>query len=113
PPLQQGREFLRQNLRGLNLPPEEWAEEVKNLTCQLVAALELLREREAELDSHEELIGRYETHLAEIRDRVSALHRERSEQARGFEEAREAFEGEVARLREEMDALSIKARRLE
>lgn len=54
----QGKEALRWHLRRLNLPPEEWADEVRDLNAQLVEALEQLRARELELDEHEELITR-------------------------------------------------------
>lgn len=57
-PLLQGKEALRWQLRKLNLPPEEWAEDVRNVNAQLVEALEQLRAREMELDEHEELIAR-------------------------------------------------------
>ncbi|CAM9878181.1 unnamed protein product, partial [Ectocarpus sp. 8 AP-2014] len=59
PKTAQGREALRWQLRRLNLPPEEWAEDVRNINAQLVEALEQLQAREAELDEHEELIVRW------------------------------------------------------
>ncbi|CAN0356155.1 unnamed protein product, partial [Ectocarpus sp. 12 AP-2014] len=59
PKTAQGQEALRWQLRRLNLPPEEWAEDVRNINAQLVEALEQLQAREAELDEHEELIVRW------------------------------------------------------
>ena len=50
--------MLRWHLRRLNLPPEEWADDVRDVTAQLVEALEQLRPRELELDEHGELIVR-------------------------------------------------------
>lgn len=54
----QGQEALRWHLRRLNLPPEEWAEDVRDVNAQLVEALEQLQAREKELDEHEELVAR-------------------------------------------------------
>jgi hypothetical protein len=45
-------------LRRLNLPPEEWADDVRDVTAQLVEALEQLRASELELHEHGELIIR-------------------------------------------------------
>ena len=41
-----GKSLLSKNLGQLNLPPEEWATEVKDLNGQLVECLEQLYERE-------------------------------------------------------------------
>ncbi|KAG5187530.1 hypothetical protein JKP88DRAFT_267883 [Tribonema minus] len=59
--------MYEKQLRKLNLPPEEWANEVRDLNAQLVEALEQLSAREAELDEHEELLRHYETHLGDMR----------------------------------------------
>lgn len=58
--LRQGQEALRWHLRRLNLPPEEWADDVRDVNAQLVEALEQLQEREKELDEHEQLVSRCE-----------------------------------------------------
>ena len=56
--MRQGQEALRSRLRRLNLPAEDWAEEVRDVYAQLVETLEQLQAREMELDEHEELIAR-------------------------------------------------------
>lgn len=58
PPGIQGKEALKWRLRRLNLPPEEWANDVKDIYAQLVEALEQIRVREEELDEHEQLVAR-------------------------------------------------------
>ncbi|CAN0162716.1 unnamed protein product, partial [Ectocarpus sp. 12 AP-2014] len=113
PKTAQGQEALRWRLRRLNLPPEEWAEDVRNINAQLVEALEQLREREAELDEHEELIVRYESHLSDMRAQVAALYRDHADREKEFDEKQKASKAEAGVLREERDALAVRARRLQ
>ncbi|CAM9519595.1 unnamed protein product, partial [Hapterophycus canaliculatus] len=108
-----GQEALRWRLRRLNLPPEDWAEEVRDVNVQLVQALEQLQEREAELDEHEELIIRYETHLSDMRAQAAHLYRDYADREKEMEAKQKAFKEELQRLREERDALAVRARRLE
>jgi hypothetical protein len=59
PQTEQGRELLCKLLVQLNLPPEEWADDVRGLATQLVHALEELAQRDRELEEHEELLRRW------------------------------------------------------
>jgi len=59
PRTEYGQELLTKLLVQLNLPPEEWADDVKELSCQLVEALEELNEREKELEEQEQLLLRW------------------------------------------------------
>eukprot|EP00904_Undaria_pinnatifida_P003934 jgi/Undpi1/13541/HiC_scaffold_8.g03200.m1 len=109
----QGQEALRSRLRRLNLPAEDWAEEVRDVYAQLVETLEQLQAREMELDEHEELIARYETHLSDMRAQAATLYREHADREKEWEERRKAHATEVEGLREERDAFAIRSRRLE
>ncbi|CAM9748610.1 unnamed protein product, partial [Scytosiphon promiscuus] len=113
PQTAQGQEDLRWRLRRLNLPPEDWAEDVREVNVQLVQALEQLQEREAELDEHEELITRYETHLSDMRAQAANLYRDYADREKEMDAKQKAFKEELAGLREERDALAVRARRLE
>eukprot|EP00903_Cladosiphon_okamuranus_P020140 g18493.t1 len=113
PKTAKGQEALRWHLRRLNLPPEEWAEDVRDVNAQLVEALEQLHAREVELDEHEELIARYETHLSDMRAQAAALYREHANREVELEDKQKASREEAEGLREERDALAIRARRLE
>lgn len=65
-----GRDLLSRNLGQMNLPPEEWALEVKELNGQLVECLEQLYEREEELSEQKGTIASLEENLV---SRVSCL----------------------------------------
>ena len=58
-----GRTLLSKNLGQLNLPPEEWATEVKELNGQLVECLEQLYEREEELEEQRSTVSSLEENL--------------------------------------------------
>ena len=58
-----GRDLLSRNLGQMNLPPEEWALEVKDLNGQLVECLEQLYEREEELSEQKGTIESLEENL--------------------------------------------------
>lgn len=58
-----GKILLTKNLGQMNLPPEEWALEVKELNSQLVECLEQLYEREAELGEQRSTLGSLEENL--------------------------------------------------
>ena len=63
-----GKTLLSKNLGQLNLPPEEWATEVKELNGQLVECLEQLYEREEELEEQRSTVSSLEENL--VRDVV-------------------------------------------
>jgi hypothetical protein len=49
PATPQGRNLLQRTLANMNLPSEDWVEEMKELNGQLIECLEQLFERESEL----------------------------------------------------------------
>lgn len=61
-----GRTLLKNNLFQLNLPPEEWAVEVRNLNSQLIECLEQLYEREEELNESKSVIDSLEANLVRL-----------------------------------------------
>lgn len=71
--------MLSKQLNALSLPPEEWADEVRELNAQLIECLEQLSEREKELSDHEELLRRYEGHLGSMRQQTALLYKDHME----------------------------------
>lgn len=58
-----GKSLFVKNLNQMNLPPEEWALEVKELNGQLVECLEQLYEREEELEEQKSTVTSLEENL--------------------------------------------------
>jgi chromosome segregation ATPase len=112
PTSEEGQEMLRRQLRRLHLPPEEWADEVAALSGQLVVALELLNERERELDEHEELLRRYESHLVAMRGQVAALYQDHGSTVAEANKAASLAKEREAQLMEERDGLAIKVKNM-
>jgi hypothetical protein len=108
-----GRELLGKLLTQLNLPPEEWADDVKELSSQLVEALEELSDREQELEEHEELLRRYEGHLALMRQQMAKLYQEHLDHASKAHDTEERLQKEVDELRSQRISLQIKVKKLE
>ena len=91
-----GQEFLATSLKGAALPPEEWANEVREVHEQLATALEMLAERENELEEQAGAVAAAETNMATIRQRTAALYKEHLEFVAAAE-AREAAAGDALR----------------
>lgn len=56
---------------------------------------------------------RYETHLSDMRAQAATLYREHADREVELEEKQKASKEELEGLREERDALAVRARRLE
>ena len=68
-----GKTLFAKNLNQMNLPPEEWALEVKELNGQLVECLEQLYEREEELEEQRSTVASLEENLVSCFSSFSVL----------------------------------------
>merc|ERR1711965_894386 len=76
PATKAGRDFLEKTLGAMALPPDDWADEVRDLHAQLVECLEQLAARERDLRENDELILQYEGSLVQMRQQVACLYAE-------------------------------------
>jgi chromosome segregation ATPase len=106
-----GQAMLSKQLNALSLPPEEWAEEVRELNGQLIEALEQLSDREKELDDHEELLRRYEGHLGAMRQQTALLYKEHIEATEKSDNTEKRLNRQVDELKAEREALTLRVER--
>jgi len=106
-----GQAMLSKQLNALSLPPEEWAEEVRELNGQLIEALEQLSDREKELDDHEELLRRYEGHLGSMRQQTALLYKEHMEATEKATTTEQRLNRTCDELRAEREALTLRVER--
>jgi len=106
-----GQQMLSKQLSALSLPPEEWAEEVRELNGQLVECLEQLADREKELDDHEELLRRYEGHLGAMRQQTALLYKEHMEHSESAKSTEKRLNTAIDELRSERDSLVLRVQR--
>ena len=69
-----GKQLLNQTIHHLNLPPEEWAMDVRDVYSQLVECLEQLYEREQELEDSKSALEAMETSLVAVRQQAAVLY---------------------------------------
>ena len=65
-----GKTLLNQTLQQLNLPPEEWAMDIRDVNSQLVECLEQLYEREKELEDQRSSLEAMEDNLVAVRQQA-------------------------------------------
>jgi centrosomal protein CEP290 len=107
-----GKKLLSKTLANLNLPPEEWATEVKELNGQLIECLEQLSEREGELDEQKGVIDSLEDNLVTIKQQMAALYHDYSQRVTAWETREKEYKQDNETLRNESDDLRLKVRRL-
>ena len=69
-----GKQLLNQSIHQLNLPPEEWAMDVRDVYSQLVECLEQLYEREQELEDSKSTLEVMENSLVAVRQQAAVLY---------------------------------------
>ena len=106
-----GQAMLSKQLNALSLPPEEWAEEVRELNGQLIECLEQLSDREKELEEHEELLRRYEGHLGSMRQQSALLYKEHMESVEKSVDSEKRLNRQIDELRGEREALTLRVTR--
>ena len=108
-----GRQLLANNLAQLNLPPEEWAHEVKELHAQLVECIEQLYEREEELQSQRSVVSGLEDNLIAIKQQLAALYTDFAQRADSWDSREKEYKDHNNELVLERDNLRIKVQRYE
>ena len=108
-----GKQMLARNLSQMNLPPEEWTTEVRDINAQLVESLEQLFEREQELEEHQLMIANLEDTLVAIKQQMAALYYDYSKKMDTWEEREKQYRKETLQLRNERDDLALKVSRTE
>lgn len=109
-----GKTILSRTLATMGpLPPEEWADELKELNGQLIECLEQLFEKEEELNQQREIITHMETHLVDAKQQMSAAYVDCAMQHEKWTSEEKRFKDEAAELRGQRDDLKLKLRRVE
>lgn len=108
-----GKQLLNNTLHQLNLPPEEWALDVRDLNSQLIECLEQLYEREQELEDTNTVVSTLEENLVAIKQQMTALYYDYAQRSDSWEAREAAFKKEAAALNDERDDLRLKLRRMQ
>jgi hypothetical protein len=61
-----GKNLLTKTIANMNLPPEEWADELKELNGQVIECVEQLFEREQELEQQKGIVTSLEEYLVQV-----------------------------------------------
>ncbi len=108
-----GKQLLSKNLSQMNLPPEEWAQEVKELNGQLIECLEQLFERERETEEQQSVIAGLEDTLVVIKQHLAALYYDFAKRCDTWEERESQYKKETTTLRHEKEDLKRKLTKTE
>jgi chromosome segregation ATPase len=108
-----GKQLLSNTLNQLNLPPEEWALDVRDLNSQLVECLEQLYQREQELEDTNAVVSTLEENLVGIKQQMTALYYDFAQRADTWEQREAVLKKEHVALNEERDDLRLKLRRMQ
>ena len=108
-----GKALMNQTMHQLNLPPEEWANDVRDLNGQLIECLEQLYERETELEDHKKVITSLEENLIAVKQQTTSLYYDYTKKSDAWESKMKQLEGENKTLNEERDNLRLKLRRFQ
>jgi chromosome segregation ATPase len=106
-----GKQLLNSTLYHMNLPPEEWAGEVKDLTFHLMESLEQLYEREQDLEVQKSLVKKFEENLVEIKLQMTLLYHEFANSKDTWSKKEKEILGENKVLLNERDDLKLKLKR--
>lgn len=108
-----GKTLLADAVQPLQLPPEEWAAEVKDLYAQLVQCLEQLFERDIELEQTRGFVKTYESQLGDMKLQMTILYHDFAQRSRQWNEQQRSNQEEKKTLHDEIDDLRLKVRRLQ
>jgi len=108
-----GKALLGRTLNQLNLPPEEWAEEVKDINGQLVECLEQLFERERELEESSSVVAGLEDNLVAIKQQLAAVYYDYAQRSDAWEAREKELKATNVALHNERDDLQLKVRRMQ
>lgn len=113
PYTESGKALLSRTLAGLNLPPEEWADEVRDLNGQLVECIETLFEREAELNEQSAVARDLERNLVRVKQQLAALYLDYGRRKDEWSAVEKQLRSESIVAGAERDDLRLKLRRAE
>lgn len=108
-----GKALLGKTLTQLNLPPEEWAEEVKDINGQLVECLEQLFERERELEESQTVVSGLEDNLVAIKQQLAAIYYDFAQRSEAWESREKEIKAANLALHNERDDLALKVKRMQ
>ncbi len=108
-----GKTLLSKSLQQMNLPSEDWVEDVKDLNGQLVEALEQLHERELEVTEQHSLIAGLEENLVSIKQQMAALYHDYAQRSESWETQTKDFTHNNKMLSDERDDLKLKLQRMQ
>jgi hypothetical protein len=108
-----GKSMLNHTLNQLNLPPEEWALDVRDLNSQLIECLEQLYAREQELEDQSAVVATLEENLVGIKQQMTALYYDYAQRSDTWEAREAQLKKEHAALNDERDDLRLKLRRMQ
>lgn len=108
-----GKALLGKTLSQLNLPPEDWAEDVKDINGQLVECLEQLFERERELEESSALVAGLEDSLVAIKQQMASVYYDFAQRSESWEAREKEMKAANISLHNERDDLQLKVRRMQ
>lgn len=108
-----GKQLLKNALNQMNLPPEEWAQDVRDLNSQLIECLEQLYEREQELEDQSKVLATMEENLAGIKQQMTSLYYDYAQRSELWEKRELQHKKDNKALNEERDDLRLKLRRMQ
>jgi len=108
-----GKQLLSKNISHLNLPPEEWVQDYKELNGQLIECLEQLYEREEEINGQRNIISNLEDTLTTIKQQMAALYHDYAHKADAWDSREKQYKTHTTRLIEERDNLKLKVQRFD
>jgi centrosomal protein CEP290 len=106
-----GKVLLNKTLTQMNLPSEDWVDEVKELNGQLVECLEQLHERELELAEQHAVTSGLEDSLIGIKQQMAALYHDFSSKSDTWEKREKEYKDSSKALLNERDDLKLKLKR--
>jgi hypothetical protein len=106
-----GKALLHSTTQQLNLPPEEWALDVRDLNSQLIECLEQLYEREGELDEQKNIVDGLEANLLEIRQQLASVYHDYTKKSDSWELKEKNYTQEITSLNNQRDDLKLKLKK--
>jgi hypothetical protein len=103
-----GKNLLAKNLSQLKLPPEEWAQDVKELNGQLIECLEQLYEREEEVEEQRGIIDNLEDNLIGIKQQMATIYYDYASKADSWESKEKSYKSENKSLIEKLESFRLK-----
>ena len=106
-----GKALLNKTLTQMNLPNEDWVDDVKELNGQLVECLEQLQEREQELSEQHIITSGLEDNLVTIKQQMAALYHDFASRCDAWEKREKEYKEASSDLLNERDDLKLKLKR--